>query len=179
MTWTMPFTAIAGTPYTAAQYNTNIRDNMVETETSRAQTATGYSVTVGMNQLAERVGAAASVITTDTTASAGTYVDLDNTPGPEVTVVTGTSAFVSIYGSLQNSSSAAAWISFAVSGATEIDPADSYAIEMQINTPGERVGATFFRNDLTPGINVFTCKYRVTTSGTGTFASRRLAVFPF
>lgn len=175
----MPFTAIAGTPFTAAQYNSNIRDNLVETETSRAQTATGYCVTTGMNQLAERIPLSSLVTTTDTTTSAGTYVDLDNTPGPSVTVVTGTSAFVSIYGSLQNSSSTAAWIGFGVTGATELDPADSYAIEMQISTPGERVGATFFRSDLNPGSNTFTCKYRVSTSGTGTFAARRIAVFPF
>lgn len=178
MTWTVPFTAIDGTPFTAAQYNTNIRDNLVETETSRAQTMSGYCVTVGSNQIAERVGATSVIGTSDTTASAGTYTDLDNTPGPEVTVFTGTMAFVAVSCSLSNSSGNAAWMSHAVSGATETDAVDSLGIELQ-STVGQKPGAVFLRTDLTPGYNTFTSKYRVSTSGTGTFAARRITVFPF
>lgn len=179
MTWVMPFTAIAGTPFTAAQYNTNIRDDMVETETSRAQTATGYCVTVGMNQLAERVPASNFLSSSDTTVSTS-YTDLDTTSGPQVTVTTGTSAFIAIYGSMTNNSSNAAWIGYAVSGASAFDASDPYAVEFQPTTPQTvRAGAMFFRSDLTPGSNIFTLKYRVTTSGTGTFTVRRIAVFPF
>ena len=178
MTWTVPFTAIDGTPFTAAQYNNNVRNNMVETEVSRAQTVTGYCVTAGMNQLVERVPATSVIGTTDTTASAGTYTDLDNTSGPEVSVVTGTMAFVSISCSLSNTSSAAAWMSHAVSGATESEAADSFGAEMQSNV-GQKTSSTILRTDLTPGINVFTAKYRVSTSGTGSFAARRITIFPF
>lgn len=178
MTWTVPFTAIDGTPFTAAQYNNNIRDNMVETEVSRAQTVTGYCVTVGMNQLAERIAATSVIGTSDTTASAGTYTDLDNTSGPEVTVTTGSMAFVSVSCSLLNNSSNAAWMSHAISGATEADAVDSTGCELQTNV-GNKASSTVLRTDLTPGINVFTAKYRVSTSGTGTFSARRITVFPF
>jgi hypothetical protein len=186
MTWTIPFTAIAGTPFTAAQYNTNIRDNMVETEVGRAQTATGYCVTTGSNQIAERVAVSGFTSASDATASTS-YSDPDVsvsgaavTAGPQVTVITGASAFIAIYGSMTNNSSNAAWIGFAVSGASSIDASDPFAIEFQPTTPQQvRAGATFFRDDLTPGSNTFTLKYRVSTSGTGFFSVRRIAVFPF
>jgi hypothetical protein len=35
-----------------------------------------------------------------------------------------------------------------------------------------------WHTDLTPGINTFTAKYRVSAS-TGTFSSRRIAVMPY
>lgn len=178
MAWSVPFTAIDGTPFTAAQYNTNVRNNLIETEVSRAQTATGYCVTVGMNQLAERVPGNSLIGTTDSTASAGTYTDLDNTFGPQVTVATGTMAFVAVSCALSNTSSTASWMSYAISGATASDASDSFGAEMQ-SSPGQRVGATILRTDLTPGLNTFTAKYRVSTSGTGSFSSRRITVFPF
>lgn len=182
MAWTAPFTAISGTPYTAAQFN-GFRDSMLETEVSRAQTAGGYSVTVGMNQLAERKPGSAFVDpgSPDTTSSTS-YTDLDNTGGPVVSVVTGETAWVSIYASLQNSSATAiaSFMSYRVDGATTQDPGDDHSIQLS-NTnlnSGQRIGAVFFHTGLTPGLNIFNAQYRV-SAGTGTYAVRTLAVFPF
>jgi hypothetical protein len=179
MAWTAPFTAISGTPYTAAQFN-GFRDSMLETEVTRAQTVGGYSVTVGMNQLAERVPGSGFVDpgSPDTTISTS-YTDLDNTTGPAVSVITGETAWVSMYASLQNASVVASFMSYRVDGATTQDPGDDHSIQMtNADGGGQRVGAVIFHTGLTPGLNTFTAQYRV-SSGTGTYAVRRLAVFPF
>lgn len=180
MAWTAPFTAISGTPYTAAQFN-GFRDSMLETEVSRAQSPGGYCVTVGMNQLAERLAGSAFVATIDTTSSTS-YTDLDATGGPVVSVVTGTHAWVSMYASVQNNSATAiaSFMSYRIEDPTSHDSTDSRSIQLtnpNLNT-GQRLGAVIFHNDLVPGLNTFTAQYRV-SGGVGTFASRTLAVFPF
>lgn len=180
MTWTAPFTAITGTPYTAAQFN-GYRDSMLETEVSRAQTVGGYCVTVGMNQLAERVPGSGFVDpgVADTTTSTS-YTDLDNTAGPAVTVTTGATAFVGLYASVQNLSAIASFMSYRVDGATTQDPGDDHSLQLNNNNTntGQRMGVMIFHTGLTPGLNTFTAQYRVSSS-TGTFAVRTLAVFPF
>jgi len=180
MAWFAPMTAISGTPYTAAQFN-GFRDSMLETEVSRAQTVGGYYVTTGMNQLAERVPGSFFVDpgTPDTTTSTS-YTDLDATGGPAVQVITGELAWVSIYASLQNASAVASFMSYRIDGATTQDPSDSNSIQLTNSTlaAGQRVGAVFLNTNLTPGLNTFTAQYRC-SSGTGTFAVRTLAVFPF
>lgn len=179
MAWFAPMTAISGTPYTAAQFN-GFRDSMLETETSRAQTVGGYYVTAGMNQLAERVPDSFFVDpgTPDTTSSTS-YTDLDATGGPAVQVVTGETAWVSVYASVQNASVVAAFMSYRIDGATSQDPGDDHSIQLtNAAGGGQRLGAVFFNTNLTPGLNIFTAQYRV-SSGLGTFAVRTLAVFPF
>lgn len=179
MAWIAPFTAISGTPYTAAQFN-GFRDAMLETEVTRAQTVGGYYVTTGMNQLAERIPSSGFVDpgTPDTTTSTS-YTDLDNTTGPAVSVITGETAWVAMYASVQNASVVASFMSYRVDGATTQDPGDDHSIQMtNADSGGQRVGAVIFHTNLTPGLNTFTAQYRV-SSGTGTYAVRRLAVFPF
>lgn len=180
MAWTAPMTAVAGSVFTASQFNTTIRDNMLECETSRAQTVSGYSVVTGMNQLIERVAAQNGIgAVTDTTTSTE-YVDLDGTPGPSVSVQTGDRAIVSIYGTGATSGGTAAWMSWAVSGASQIDASDSLAVQMHVTTPDSwRAGLVFGQQGLTPGLNTFSMKYRVSTSGTGTFACQQISVIPF
>lgn len=182
MAWFAPFTAISGTPYTAAQFN-GFRDSMLETEVSRAQTMGGYYVTAGMNQLVERIpDSFFTDPTTPDTTSSTSYTDLDNTAGPAVSVITGTTAWVSIYASLQNNSATAiaAFMSYRIDGETSQDPGDDHSIQLtntNLNT-GQRIGTVFFNTNLTPGLNTFTAQYRV-SAGIGTFAVRTLAVFPF
>lgn len=181
MAWTAPFTAISGTPYTAAQFN-GFRDSMLETEVSRAQTVGGYYVTTGMNQLAERVAdwdIVADPTPIDTTSSTS-YTDLDLTVGPTVTVATGETALVFLYASLQNSSTVASFMSYRVDGATTQDPGDDHSIQLTNGTPaaGQRIGATIFHTDLTPGLNTFTAQYRC-SAGVASFAVRTIAVVPF
>lgn len=179
MAWTAPMTAVAGAVLTAAQWNTTIRDNLSETEAGKAQTISGYSVVSGYNRLVERVSALAEDGSTETTAETS-YTDLEATPGPEVTVLTGSRALVSIFGSGRTSGGTAAWLAFAVSGASSIEASDPYAVQLHVTTPDQwRAGAVFGVGGLTPGLNTFTMKYRVSTSGTGTFSSRKIAVIPW
>jgi hypothetical protein len=179
MTWTAPFTAISGTPYTAAQFN-GFRDAMLETAVSKAQTNGGYYVTTGMNQLSERIPDSFFVdpATPDTTVSTS-YTDLDLTTGPAVTVTTGTMAWVAMYASIQNSSVVAAFMSYRIDGETSQDPQDAQSLQLtNAASGGQRIGAVILNTGLTPGVNTFTAQYRV-SSGKGTFAVRTLAVFPF
>jgi hypothetical protein len=178
MTWTAPMTAVAGDVYTAAQWNTCIRDNLNETAVAKAQTASGYSVVAGYNRLVQRVSGSASSDVAETTDSTS-YSDLEADPGPALTLLTGTRALVSIFGSGRTTGGTAAWIAFAVSGATSLEAADTYAVQLHVTTADQwRAGATFGLDTLTPGLNTFTMKYRVSSSGTGTFSSRKIAVIP-
>ena len=121
------------------------------------------------------------VLTSQTTTST-TYTDLA-TVGPTVEVEVGANgmALVAIFGYLQISvaSGETVFIGVAVSGATTVAANDNRAIRYQSWTTGAfgQHGATFLFTGLTPGLNTFTLKYR-TTSGTGTFQNRRIAVVP-
>lgn len=171
-------TAVAGSIFTAAQWNTHIRDNLQETEAARALTVSGYSVVSGTNQLVERRAVAAADISSETTQETS-YSDLESGAGPSVSLVTGTTVIVSIYSSALTSGGTAHWTSYAVSGATESDANDSWAWQMHITGADFRAGMTHMRSDLEPGLNTFTLKYRVSTSGIGTFNNRRISVIPF
>jgi hypothetical protein len=178
MTWTAPMTAVAGDVYTAAQWNTCIRDNLNETAVAKAQTASGYSVVSGYNRLVQRVSGMAASDVAETTDSTS-YTDLEADPGPAVTLLTGTRAIVSIFGSGRTTGGTAAWVAFEVSGASSIEAADTYAVQLHVTSPDQwRAGAVFGLDTLTSGLNTFTMKYRVSTSGIGTFSSRKIAVIP-
>lgn len=180
MAWTAPMTAVANTIFTAAQFNTNVRDNLNETAPAKAVNAGGYFVATGVNAIAERTAGHDLINASETTASTS-FVDLA-TPGPAVTKTTGTSAFVAVYGLVSiDTAGVSALMSFAVSGATAVTASDTRAVSFQ---PGSvaaarslRASAVTLLDGLTPGSNTFTAKYRV-TGGTGTFNNRRLAVYP-
>ena len=178
MTWTAPMTAVAGAVYTAAQWNTSIRDNLNETAVAKAQTVSGYSVVSGYNRLVQRVAGGASSDVAETTDSTS-YTDLEADPGPSLTLLTGSHVLVSIFGSGRTTGGTAAWVSFEISGASSQEAADTYAVQLHVTTADQwRAGATFGLDTLTPGLNTFTMKYRVSTSGTGTFSSRKISVIP-
>jgi hypothetical protein len=184
MAWSAPMTAVAGSVWTAAQWNTSIRDNLNETEVARAQTVSGYSVVTSLHRLSER-SAVVSADTSEVTVDSTSYEDPDTlagaptTAGPKLTVFTGQMAFVMIYGAPRSTGGTGAWISFDISGATTQEAGDSYAIQNHVTDPDSwRSGATF-GVALTEGLNTFTMKYRVSTSGTAHFTSRRLIVVPF
>lgn len=184
MTWFAPFTAVDGTIFTAAQFNTFVRDNLAETMAARASVAASLFATEDYNRVAERTAAMQTVATGDHSIATGqaeatqetTYVDLP-TIGPSVSVVTGTQALVVMYCGMLNSSGSAAWMSYEVSGATASTAADNRAIQLQ-STGGQQIGAVILHNSLTPGLNTFTAKYRITSSGTGLFNRRTLSVQP-
>lgn len=178
MAWTAPFTAVAGAAYTAAQANT-LRDNLLETAPAKATTAGSHFVATGANAIAERIPGAAVVLTIETTTSTS-YVNLA-TAGPAVTATTGTTALIGMYGRQGNSTANVnSWTSFTVTGATTLAASDNIALSYDSPVASSSVyhGNTHLQTGLAAGSNTFTQVYRV-SSGTGTFASRRLWVVPF
>jgi hypothetical protein len=182
MAWTAPMTAVANTPFTAAQFNTHVRDNLLETAPGKATagvTTGSHIVKSGTNQIAFRTASSASVNTQQSTSSTS-YTNL-STNGPAVTVTTGTRALVIINCSLLNNSSNSSFASFAVTGATSISAVDDYAIRHRdgTGTSGEeQMSRAHFFTSLTAGSNTFTMKYRV-IAGTGSFDNREIIVIPF
>jgi hypothetical protein len=105
---------------------------------------------------------------------------LSGSPGTNLsaTLVTGTTALVSIQANLANSSDGqGAYMGVAVSGATTL--AASVNDCLYNGGPASRyiqAAATFVLTGLTAGTNTFTFNYRVGNTGTGEFISRRLTV---
>jgi len=178
MAWTAPMTAVANTVFTAAQFNTHVRDNLNETAPAKATTAGTIFVASGANSIVERVPSTNAVTTSESTGGTG-YGDL-TTPGPAVTVTTGTKAIVVVGAIVQNSTVAQnSYASYAVSGASSIAATDDRAVIITAAAANQtlRASAVYMETALTAGINTFTMKYRV-TGGTGSFQNRRIVVIP-
>lgn len=182
MAWTAPMTAVANAIFTAAQFNTHVRDNLLETAPAKASTAGGYFVSTGTNSISERTASVAGVAASETTTSTS-FTNLATT-GPTVTLNTGTSALILITSNLSNNTNAAyAIVGVDISGATTLAPADADSLSFrQPVAPGTEQNPqhTWSRlfTGLTAGSNTFQLKYRV-TAGTGTFNRRYLTVIPF
>jgi len=170
-------TATASSAFTAAQFNTYVRDNLNETAPAKATAASQIFVATGVNAIAARTITGATVDTSETTASAS-FTDLA-TGGPAVTVTTGPSAMVFLTAKVLNSAGVSSFMGHAVSGATTIAAADSNSLIVDPGASNQvRTTVLAFRDgDLTPGSNTFTAKYRV-DSGTGTYVNRRIVVIP-
>lgn len=179
MAWTAPMTAVNGSVYTAAQFNTFTRDNLNETAPAKATTAGGYFVTSSLNEITERIGARHTILDSETTTSTS-YTDLA-TVGPTVTVETGPLALV-IWGAQMSNSTAdlSTRVSVGVTGVSTIAESDVRALSFDPSSAGGifQGSHAVFYDDLTPGSNTFTLKYRV-AGGTGTYLRRRLIVLPY
>lgn len=172
-------TAVSGSVYTAAQFNTFVRDNLNETAPAKATTAGGYFVTNTLNEIVERVGSRQTILTSQTTMSTS-FTDLTTT-GPQVTVTTGPLALVIFGCELENDTiNQTSRMGVDVSGATTDPPDDFQALVYDAAAGGSvhQASHAIFFDTLTPGSNTFTAKYRV-SGGTGTFAFRRLIVLPY
>lgn len=177
MAWTAPMTAVAGAVFTAAQYNTHVRDNFLTLDVAVATREGSIITGNGANSVVQRTPAWDARTGGSTTASTS-YTDLADGVGPSVTVETGTIAMVWVYCNQYNTSGAAAWMTFEISGDTTLAANDINAVQMQ-GTDGDRCGAGILVDTLTGGTNTFTAKHRVSTSGTGYFSQRRITVWPF
>ena len=177
MTWIAPFTAVSGDVLTAAEYNEYVRDNMNETCVAKATVRNAVFAGNGLGQIAQRTPRWSGKTGGSTTTST-TYTDLADGVGPSITLTTGTLAAIWLYCNQYNDSGAAAWMAVEISGATSFGASDSWAVQQQ-DTAGDRVGMGAIFDNLTAGVNTFTAKYRVSTSGTGYFSQRRIAVWPF
>lgn len=117
-----------------------------------------------------------TIATLQSTASA-TYVDLA-TVGPSVTLVTGTSAILTISANIIAPSGQGGGMSFAVSGATTIAASDANGITVGGVTGGFNASAsrTMVISGLTAGTNTFTAKYNSPSTLTSSFRQRDIAV---
>lgn len=177
MAWTAPMTAVAGAVFTAAQYNTFIRDNVNECPAAKALTPGSHFATSDTNQLTERTTAEAAVETSEGTTST-TYTDLA-TPGPAVTLTTGIKALVWVTADLVcGTAGQSARTTFNVSGATTVAESDALALR-NVTALVIRATAGPTTVALTPGSNTFTMRYRTSGASTSTYVNRRIVVMAF
>lgn len=172
-------TAVSNTVFTAAQFNTHVRDNLNETAPAKATAAGQIFVATGVNSLAARTPSRARVDTSETTSSSS-FGDLA-TVGPAVTVTTGTTALVIVTAAISNNTAnVVLLVSFTVSGATSFTADNTVRIcrdGMAANTLVRYSAATLF--PLTAGSNTFTMKYNTQAATTATFSMREIIVIPF
>lgn len=182
MAWSAPMTFTANAAITAAQMNTYLRDNMLQTMPAKATANAGsYFVTTATNVIAEKRAVSSRVDTSQSSASTS-FTNLA-TVGPAVTLATGTSALVMWAAEMRNSAGSAteATVSMSVdvTGASTIPPTDTRRMTNSAQDDGLWQGMhAVYYDDLTPGTNTFTCKYKV-SSGTGFWSSRTIQVFPY
>jgi hypothetical protein len=179
MAWTAPMTFVAGTALTAAQLNTYLRDNLMETAAAKATQSSSIFVGNGPNQIVERAIQQTYITTSETTTSTS-YADLA-TVGPVITTTTGTSAMVFISSRMSNAAAGAPSCTYMVSGASTIAAAASQGMVLAVDgiAAGQSVNYTkvHFINSLTPGSNTFTMQY-ASSASTSTFSYRQLCVIP-
>lgn len=181
MAWTAPMTAVANTAFTAAQFNTHVRDNLLETMPGKATAGFpngSIAVKSATNQISMRTPLVVSVDTQQSSSSTS-YTNL-STVGPTITCTTGASAIVFWSGSMLNSGTNSTLMSIGVSGATTFTADDNKAIRHRDGTGSngeEALSMSYMFTTLNAGSNTFQAKYRV-IGGTGTWQYRRLIVFP-
>lgn len=172
-------TAVAGSVFTAAQFNQFVRDNLAETAPAKATTPGSYFTTSATNQIAERVAQTASVNSSEATTSTA-FTDL-TTFGPSVTVSTGVQALVLFSAEINNNtSSQAGRVAVDISGATTLAADGNKVLRQESSGTAEFQRATvgYLQTGLTPGSNVFTLKYATVGASTATFNQRNITVLP-
>jgi hypothetical protein len=171
-------TATANTAFTAAQFNTHVRDNLNETAPAKATAAGRWFISTGANTIAERAITTSEVVTLESTTSTS-YTDL-TTGGPAVTLTTGTKAMVIItsQGST-NTADSQSYISFAISGATTLAATDDNCLVYTSATTSDPYRASMVQVvTVTAGSNTFTLKYRSSNGAVlASFTRRQLTVF--
>lgn len=183
MAWTAPMTATTNQTFTAAQWNTHVRDNFAETEAAKASTRGRYLVSNGNNALRE-FSWFTNYNTNVRSSTSTSYTDLSGGTGPQVGLSTSSAVLVFFSVSMGNeTSNQQCWASVAVTGASTVAAADTWAlmtdgVSSASSTDNQVRMSGFHRfTGLTVGHNVFTVRYRV-TGGTGWFGQRAIQVMP-
>ena len=119
-------------------------------------------------------------VTPNESTTSSSYTDL-STPGPAVTLTTGTKALVIVTCFMQQNSSSGAYgfMSFAVSGASSVSATDTKAVYNRMvysSDDGMRASAVTLLTGLTAGSNTFTAKYKASGAGTPSFNNRSIVV---
>lgn len=179
MTWSAPMTAVSGSVFTAAQFNTFVRDNLLACPASLATTNGSFFASTGANSLAERIPASARLDVSEL--YTGTSFGDAPTPGPTLTLTTGQHALIIVSAELNNQTgSAGAQVGVDISGATTEAASANYCLRQESSLTGEFNHASMarFHNSLTPGTNTFRLKYAV-TAGSMAINFREICVIPF
>lgn len=182
MAWTAPMTAVANTAFTAAQFNTHVRDNLLETAPAKstgAITDGSYFVKDATNHIAARISSINSVLTSQSTSS-GSFTNL-STVGPTLVANTASRCLVLWSATMYNNSPNSSYVSVAVSGATTVAASDNFSIRYRDPMDDSTVFSgsyAYMFTGLTVGSNTFTMKYRC-NGGTTTFSNRHLMILPF
>lgn len=170
-------TAVANTAFTAAQFNTHVRDNLLQTAPAKATGASGLIVTSGLNQVSERY-IASGVTTASETTTSTSYTDL-TTVGPSVTTTTGGIAIVLWAARLSNNTGGQlAYMSFDLAAAGFVAQ-DTYSLIYQAsaaNAVGQMAQMHVIAG-IPPGSITVTAKYRA-GANTASFANREVVVIP-
>jgi hypothetical protein len=172
-------TAVSGSVFTAAQFNTFVRDNLLMCPASIASTPGSLFVTDSSNSVVERIPVTANIATQEAV-TATSFSDAP-TPGPSVTAVTGQHAIIVISAEMGNVSSASAGClaGVLISGATSEVPSFNNELRQESNGTAEFQRCSTFRlhTGLTPGSNTFKMQY-MTLAGTMNIAYREITVLP-
>jgi hypothetical protein len=135
--------------------------------------------TTGLKWVAPASSSPASAsarVNTNQNTSSTTYTDLA-TPGPAVTLTTGTKALVIVTALQFPATNQLGYMSFAVSGATTIAASDLYANIVRDDSANNdaRASAVTRLDTLTAGSNTFTAKYRCSAT-LGAYIDREICV---
>jgi hypothetical protein len=174
-------TAVAGTVFTAAQWNVHVRNNLNACAPGVATAGARWIVSTGFNALTERAPDVDYISTSQSTTSSS-YGDL-GTVGPTVTATTSTWVLVTIGATISNSTaSAGGKVSVNVSGASSLTANDNNCF---YSTSGSGTDAfkgtwtTLFNEGMTAGQNIFQLQYRSSGGGTAFFSQRLLVIASF
>jgi hypothetical protein len=198
MVWTAPMTAVANTLLTASQFNVHVRNNLLETEASRATAVVGATAKLwfaeGSGRSAEHLVKDHNIDTSETTTSES-YVDLV-TVGPHVEMILNIGCMVMMNCQLgvsnQVNDAMASYEVFQSVG-NMLPPNDAGGFVSEANTSRsihrdgltqdgnnvlDRCGVThFFAGLPAKDLYVVRMKYKVSASAaTGTFTKRRMAI---
>lgn len=179
MVWTSPMTAVANEIWTAAQYNTYVRDNLLETAPAKATTGNIGAVFFNDtgNHIVERPFVTNYLTTSESTTSTS-YTALATVV--ETSRILTSGAIILLGSRVVNyTSGQQSFVSVRVidSGSTEVvAPADTKALG-HTGTSVVRGQSPPIAVTLSAGTYTFQMRHRV-TGGTGTFADRWIAVIP-
>jgi len=150
-------------------------DYLIELRTNPSVTVNRSLVTIAPVEPPPPAPAATAVVATAQTTSSSSYTDLA-TPGPAVTVTTGTSALVTLTASI-GALASDCFMAFGISGATTVGPTDTQALRVLLLL-NIQSSVTYLVTGLTEGSNTFTAKYRKPGGVNCTFANRNIIVIP-
>lgn len=173
-------TAVAGVVFSAAQFNTYVRDNLNTTAPAVATSAGNLIVTTGLNAVTQRIPTVTLLATSEGTTS-NTFVNL-TTSGPSVTVTHGVKAMLILGCQVSNASSGSGGrMGVDISGSNTQAASDINSFEAKSGNVSDAYQGSWvtLHNPLVAGSTTWLGKYKVVGVGTATFSNRLIAVVPF